>query len=155
MHECFIYRYIDRETLDVKYIGITHSGRKGLIGRLTAHKHEQGFKADDYIDIMQVPNQAYAEALEGHFIGLYEPTLNTSKKEWSCIGELHRVIYKWKECPGNVNELATVNFDELKRSKYASETTRQKAAQRKHNKRIADNIGKMGLIKPLKRSKHK
>ena len=151
MHECFIYRYIDRETLDVKYIGITHSGRKGLIGRLTAHKHEQGFKADDYIDIMQVPNQAYAEALEGHFIGLYEPILNTSKKEWGCIGELHRVIYKWKECPENVNDLATVDFEELKRSKYASETTRQKAAQKKHNKRIADNIGKTGLIIPLSR----
>lgn len=147
MQECFIYRYTDPKTHEVKYIGISRAGVNGLIRRLKAHRSEHGFTSTDYIDIMRVPNQAYAEALEGHFIGLYSPALNTAKKEWGCIKELHRTVYKWKECPENVNDLATVNFDDLKRSRYASETTRQKLHDRARLSQLADNISSLGLIR--------
>lgn len=93
----YIYRYIDNSDNQIKYIG--RSKRK-LDCRIHEHENLDNWvrNKDWKIEYIEVPNQAYSEALEAHFIALYHTYdwYNIAKKDWGIIQDFLKYQFKWK-----------------------------------------------------------
>ena len=81
----YIYKYVNNETEEPEYVGITKGDYEGLCRRLKAHERDEWHRQGKYtIFYAEVKTQADAEVLEGHFIALYETYNhhNKAKAKW-------------------------------------------------------------------------
>lgn len=78
MNEYFVYRYTDKKTGEVVYVGKTdHS----LSSRIRAHKKEEPFKNHDcYIDFVRLSNSVETDSIEKLLINYYKPEINIKDK---------------------------------------------------------------------------
>lgn len=80
----FVYKYVNRNTDDVEYVGISRD-KERLYKRFADHSRDpwyEPFKYDIYYS--EVASQTDAEALEGHFIAHYgsDKFYNKAKAKW-------------------------------------------------------------------------
>lgn len=81
-----VYRFVSTIEKVTKYVGIAESGR--LPQRIKEHLKESWCSREDFeIQYIEVANKAEAEALEAHFITLYETGkyYNTAKADWGLL----------------------------------------------------------------------
>ena len=68
----FVYKYVNPTTKQAEYVGIVKSD-DGLKKRIAQHQRDDWYKNSFYsIYYTHVETQTDAEALEAHFIALYE-----------------------------------------------------------------------------------
>lgn len=73
-----IYRYIDKKTNKILYVGKTDVS---LINRIRQHRSEAKFKnIDAYIEYVELENSMETRFYEFYFINKWKPELNTSDK---------------------------------------------------------------------------
>ena len=80
-----VYRYINKETKQIEYIGIVYSDKKILLDRMVEHSKEEKFQDKEWkIQYFECENRSVAEAWESHLIEKYETYkyLNVCKKGW-------------------------------------------------------------------------
>ena len=80
-----VYRYINKETKQIEYIGIVYSDKKTLLNRVIEHSKEEKFQDKEWkIQYFECENRSVAEAWESHLIEKYETYkyLNVCKKGW-------------------------------------------------------------------------
>lgn len=92
----YIYKYVNKDTKETEYVGIVKKD-DGLTKRLIQHKRDAWFYPLTYeIYYTYVETQTDAEALEAHFIALYESYKyhNKAKSGWGQLSFAPTV--KWK-----------------------------------------------------------
>ena len=93
----YIYKYVNKETEDVEYVGIIKSDTN-FPRRFDQHKSDAWFEPFKYdIYFAEVLSQSDAEALEGHFIAFYGSTKfhNKSKAGWGLCSFAPEI--KWQK----------------------------------------------------------
>ena len=93
----YIYKYVNKETDDVEYVGIIKAD-SNFPRRFDQHKSDSWYKPNKYtIYYSAVESQTDAEALEGHFISLYESYKfhNKAKDKWGICSFAPEV--SWEE----------------------------------------------------------
>ena len=94
----FVYKYVNHKTKEVEYVGIVKSD-DGLEKRLLQHERDEWFCPMTYeIYYTHVETQTDAEALEAHFIALYESHKhhNKAKSKWGLLSfapEVEWILY--------------------------------------------------------------
>ncbi len=78
MTEYYVYRYTEKKTGEVVYVGKTdHS----LSSRIRAHKKEEAFKGYDcFIDFIKLSNAVETDSIEKLLINYYKPVINIKDK---------------------------------------------------------------------------
>ena len=91
----YVYRYLNINTKEYDYIGIT----KNLSQRLYQHRLEDKFNNSYKIEYFKVNTKADAEIWEGHLIAKYETykRLNVAKASWGLCSYLPNDEDMWKE----------------------------------------------------------
>lgn len=80
-----VYRYIDLNDMQVKYIGIVTGKTRCLEGRLREHRTKDEWTTGIYtVEYFLVNSKTDAEAFESHLIALYQTHrfYNKAKKDW-------------------------------------------------------------------------
>ena len=78
-----VYRYIDVNDGQIKYIGICNNGT--LPGRHRGHMNDDWFKRGEYVcEYIKLRNQTETEAMEAHLISVYgtDKFYNKAKAGW-------------------------------------------------------------------------
>lgn len=101
----WVYRYVNRETGRIEYVGITKDDRR-LRERIDEHRWIDKWSDDDYrVEILHVDTRSDAEALEATWIALWNPPRNKAKRDWGrltflsdkCIAILESDFVDFKE----------------------------------------------------------
>jgi hypothetical protein len=76
--EFYVYRYTDKRTRDVVYIGKTNCSLKS---RINAHKREEWFAPYDCdVDFIKLSNEVETDSVEKFLINYYKPCINLKDK---------------------------------------------------------------------------
>lgn len=76
--EFYVYRYTDKKTNQVVYIGKTNCSLKA---RVNAHKREEAFSPYDCeIDFVKLSNEVETDSIEKFLINYYKPCINLKDK---------------------------------------------------------------------------
>ena len=99
----YIYKYVNRRTEEPVYVGISRDYNT-LIRRFVQHEHDYWYVEGDWdIYYSEVATQNDAEALEGHYIALYETYkyYNKAKVGWGLSSFAPEVVWeKYKDWNG-------------------------------------------------------
>ena len=77
-YEYYVYRYTDKRTGEIVYIGKTN---RSLKARVNAHKREEWFAPYDCnIDCVKLSNEVETDSVEKFLINLYKPAINLKDK---------------------------------------------------------------------------
>lgn len=128
----FVYRYIDKADMQIKYVGIVWGETRTLAQRLIEHQTEPKFKNHEWIIeyiYEDITTRTDAEYYEAHFISLYQTDkhLNVSKAGWG-VSKFIPERNDWIEYDG----------DELK--KVSKETKKKIDILKKENAKLMRKI---------------
>lgn len=124
----YVYRYIDRENNEVKYIGII-ALESNFPRRFKQHEGDEWYKNGNWlIEYIKVDSRTDAEALEGHFIWFYKTGryFNKAKVNWGpCSFTPNPYEYEWIEYVGCVTRKKEYKKRVRKHGKEKYDTTRR------------------------------
>lgn len=96
-----VYRYIDVNDGQIKYIGICNNGT--LPGRHRGHMNDDWFKRGEYVcEYIKLRNQTETEAMESHLISIYgtDKFYNKAKAGWGEASFIDTPLEtEWKIAP--------------------------------------------------------
>lgn len=120
----YCYKYTDLKDNNVKYVGIVFGEKRRLIDRIIEHEKDGWFKSTNewLIEYHEVDNRSIAESYESHYISLYNPCFNISKKCWG----INKLLPEVKWCVFSDNDRVIKN--------KLSETYDRNAVSTYHNK---------------------
>ena len=92
--EYCVYRYVEKETGKIIYIGKTDSSLKA---RVCAHRYEKPFQEanDFYIEYITLSNRVETDSIEKFLINKYKPILNTKDKIFGLTESISLEKLKW------------------------------------------------------------
>ncbi len=95
----YIYRYIDKKDMIVKYIGIVHNNNRTLEQRIKEHAKDKWYIGKDWmIEYVKLATRSEAEAFESHYISKYgtDKYYNKAKANWGINGFLAEDMIVWE-----------------------------------------------------------
>ena len=111
-----VYRYINKRTKQIEYIGIVYSDKRTLADRVIEHSTEDKFQDKEWkIQYFECENRSVAEAWESHLIEKYETYkhLNICKKGWGLNPYIPNDESLWQDLSEKfIDKIRNIKFKE-------------------------------------------
>lgn len=131
----WIYRYTDLDDGIIKYVGIVWGKTRVLSSRIDEHKKHNWYKGKhwkiEYIS-EKIDTRSEAESFESHYVSLYRPYYNISKKGWGLNKFLPNRENEWIEY-----------VEEDHRTTTKTKCNKQKSSESSYNKSFDSRLKRL------------
>lgn len=116
-----VYKYTNKQTKQIEYIGIVYSDKKTLGERVVEHSKEEKFQDKNWkIQYFECENRSVAEAWESHLIEKYETYkyLNICKKGWGLNPYIPDDENLWQDYTEEAEKIIKKSINDIFKEQY-------------------------------------